>query len=162
MSVNDSKFVRHIVQRFAMGVALLFAFHGVSSAQETGGSEVVGGMIAYYGVVPSQLVGAHPPGHPEARMHGGVPSGKRSHHVIVALFDQESFERITDATVSATVAEVGLAGQTKPLEPFTVDDALTYGNYFDLTPRTLYRITVSVRAPGKAAEAKFRFDFKHQ
>ena len=160
----NTTLVDHIQQnllRFAVAAVLFLTLHGPSFGQETCGSKAVNGMIAYYAVVPSQFVGTHPPAHPEATMHGGVPSGKRSHHLIVALFEEERFERVTNADVSATVAEVGLAGRTKPLEPFTVNDALTYGNYFDFTLRTRYRITVSVRRPGKA-ETKFQFEYEHR
>lgn len=149
------------ILRLIVGAALFLALHGAALGQESDGTKFVDGMIAYYGVVPSEIIGTHPPTHPEAEMHGGVPSGKRSHHLVVALFEEERFERITDADVSATVAEVGLAGRTKQLEPFTVNDALTYGNYFDFTLRTRYLITVSVRRPGKA-EAKFQFEYEHR
>lgn len=149
------------ILRFITGVALFFALHGVAFGQDSGGSKAVDGMIAYYGVVPSEVVGTHPPTHPEATMHGGIPGGKRSHHLMVALFEEESFERITDADVSATVAEAGLAGRTKQLEPFTVNGALTYGNYFNFTLRTRYLISVSVRRAGKA-EARFQFEYEHR
>jgi hypothetical protein len=83
------------------------------------GSRVVDGMIAYFGVVPSQVVGTHDPDHPEAAMHGGVPGGPRSHHVIVSLFEQDGSPRITDAELTATVTVSNRAGRgvTKPLQP---------------------------------------------
>jgi len=49
-------------------------------------------------------------------MHGGVPRGKGVHHLIISLFDAKTRTRITDAVVTGSVPEVGLATQNRKLE----------------------------------------------
>jgi hypothetical protein len=140
---------------------LLFGFCGAAFGQKAGGSEVVDGITAYYGIVPSEIIGTHKPDHSEATMHGGIPSNKRSHHLVIALFEQKNFDRIINAEVFATVAELGLGGETKPLQAFTINDSLSYGNYFDFTRGTLYQITVLVRMPSMTEPVTFHFEYKH-
>ena len=94
-------------------------------------------------------------------MHGGVPKGKHFHHIIVALFDSKSLERVTDAKVTATVGEIGLGRKSKPLEPFTIAGALTYGNYFKFLNTTTYTIDITVKRPGSTAPIKTRFEYRH-
>lgn len=117
------------------------------------------GVVAYFGVVPSQVVGTHPPVHPEAAMHGGVPADPQAEHVIVSLFARDDNARITDARVTATVRASHRTGrgETKPLEPFVVDGQLSYGNYFDFEMHRRYRIDVAVRRPGRDAPIEFTF-----
>ena len=67
-------------------------------------------------------------------MHGGIPRSRHAYHVMVALFDAQSLQQITDADVTALVAEVGFAEEQKQLEKLTVADAVTYGNYFEIGP----------------------------
>lgn len=141
--------------------AILVSIAGASFASEPGGYKVVGGIGIYYAVLPAEMIRGHPKGHPEATMHGGVPSGKHVHHVMVALFEAKSLDRITDAEVKATVSEIGLSGKTKTLEPFTVAGALTYGNYFEMPSQTIYRIRVEVRRPGSPETIEALFEHTH-
>jgi len=142
-------------------VAILVSIAGVSFASEPGGYKVVDGTAIYFAVLPAEMIRGHPKGHPETTMHGGVPSGKHVHHVMVALFEAKSFDRITDAEVKATVSEIGLAGKTKNLEPFTVAEALTYGNYFEMPSQTIYRVKVAVRRPGSSETIEAMFEYTH-
>ena len=105
--------------------AILSSIATVSIASQPGDYIVADGIGIYYAVLPAELIQGHPKGHPEVTMHGGVPSGKHIHHVMVALFDAKSLDRITDAEVKATISEIALSGETKNLEPFTVAEALT-------------------------------------
>ncbi len=92
----------------------------------------------------------------EARMHGGVPGGKDRYHLVVALFDHETGVRITDAEVSARVTEPGMATVETRLEPMTVADALTFGNYFTMSGQTMNRISLRITTAGKGSvEADF-------
>lgn len=141
--------------------AILVSIAGASFASEPGGSKVVDGTAIYFAVLPAEMIRGHPKGHPETTMHGGVPSGKHVHHVMVALFEAKSFDRITDAEVKATVSEIGLAGKTKNLEPFTVAEALTYGNYFEMPSQTIYRVKVAVRRPGSSETIEAMFEYTH-
>ncbi len=141
--------------------AILVSIAGASFASEPGGYKVVDGTAIYFAVLPAEIIRGHPKGHPEATMHGGIPSGKHVHHVMVALFEAKSFDHITDAEVGATVSEIGLAGKTRNLEPFTVAGALTYGNYFEMPSQTIYRIRVEVRRPGSPETIEATFEYTH-
>jgi len=44
------------------------------------------GIVFHYGVVPAQVVLAHPDKHPERAMHSGA-APKGASHLVVALFD---------------------------------------------------------------------------
>lgn len=120
------------------------------------------GIAVYYAVIPAEVIRGHPTRHSEAIMHGGVPDRPHVHHVMVALFDASNLERIVNAAVTATVSEVGLVGERKKLGPFTVADALTYGNYFDLRSRTDYRIRVDMKVPRSPNARRVDFGLKHE
>lgn len=95
-------------------------------------------------------------------MHGGVPDGRHIHHVQIALFDAQTNARISDARVTVTVAEVGLAGRSAELEPFRIGDALTYGDYFEFRKRDLYRIQVRAALPADGRVVEKTFEYRHQ
>ncbi len=140
-------------------IAMLIA--NTALAADTAGQKIVDGIMLYYSVVPAELIRGYAKGQPEAAMHGGAPSGSHAHHVLVALFDKDTLERITDANVTATVQEIGLGSTEKPLEPFTIANALTYGNYFDMPTKTTYHIDVKIRRPGSQEVVDAKFDIRH-
>jgi hypothetical protein len=135
---------------------------GRAMADSHSGYLVDRGLAVYYAVIPAELIRGHPKSHPEGAMHGGIPKRPHAHHVMVALFDAKSLDRIVDAEVTATVGEIGLAGERRELEPFTVADALTYGNYFDLRPNTHYHVRVYVQRPDSEEAARLEFEFEHR
>lgn len=152
-------------QSFLNGVLAiaLAVVANVSIAAETGGhNKVVDGVAIYLGVMPAEIVQEHPEAHPERQMHRGTPSSKAYRHVVVALFDSTNGKRITDAQVTAKVAEISLAGSEKKLEPMNIADTITYGNYFPMSGAGPYRITVQIRRPGKTQPIKAVFEYRHQ
>jgi hypothetical protein len=156
--------MKHILLRILTCLApaaILVSVAGSAFASEPGGYKVVDGTVIYFAVLPAEIIRGHPKGHAEAVMHGGVPNGKHVHHVMVALFEAGSFDRITDAEVKATVSEIGFAGKTETLEPFTVAEVLTYGNYFEMPNQTIYRITVAVRRPNSPKTVEATFEYEH-
>lgn len=80
---------------------------------------------------------------------------------MVALFEADSLERITGAVVTARVAEIGMAGTEETLEPMTVSDAITYGNFFRLTSSALYKVTLEIILPGSQDVIPAEFSFRH-
>jgi hypothetical protein len=140
----------------------LLAVVAPAFAQDLTPFKIAGGLAVYLGVIPAEMIAGHPKGHAEAEMHGGVPSGRHVHHVMVAIFDAASGQRITDAVVTASVAGLGLAGTEKTLEPMTIAHAVTYGNYFDLPGRDRYRIRIEITRPGAARPVKVEFEYDHQ
>ncbi|MND01977.1 hypothetical protein D3C83_211910 [compost metagenome] len=74
------------------------------------------------------------------------------------LRDHASKAEIKDAQVEARVANL-MTGETKPLEPATVNNAFSYGNYFQMPGKDPYTVTVKVLKPG-AAPVEAKFDIK--
>lgn len=133
-----------------------------SFADESTGYVDTGGIGVYYAVLPAEMIRNYPRGSPEVRMHGGPPNGEHVHHVMVALFDDATMERIADATVTARVAEIGMTGRAKSLEPMAIAGAMTYGNYFRLANAATYRVTVDIRRPGSDGVATTAFEYRHR
>ncbi len=117
--------------------------------------QVVDGVAVYFGVMPAELVRGRPPGHPESGMHGGVPVGEN--HVMVALFDDKTGERITRAEVSAAITGPDRFRLEKKLEPMIVAGAATYGNYFNMPGPGPYRIALHIRVPGAGRDIEAVF-----
>ena len=107
----------------------------------------VDGYAIYLGIVPATIVQGHPPEHPERKMHGGAPRGRHQRHVMVAVFDAATGARIDDAVVTATVGEPGLAPVRRRLEPMAIAGAMSYGNYFALSPPGPFRIELQIVRP---------------
>ena len=67
-----------------VGVVLSSVTTGVAADDNY---KTASGLAVYLGVLPAAMIQGHPRGHPEATMHGGVPSGRHSYHIVVAVFD---------------------------------------------------------------------------
>ena len=120
------------------------------------------GLAVYLGVVPAEIVKGHPPGHPEQAMHGGAPKGPHQYHVVVAVFDSASGNRISDATVTAQVSGLGLSGSKVKLEPMEIAGTISYGGFFNLPGRDLYtvRLTIERTGAGRATVMDLRYDHR--
>lgn len=137
-------------------VGLLFAVTAVWSAH-SGYHKVVDGVSVYFAIVPAELVRGHPREHPESEMHGGVPAGES--HVMVALFDDKTGDRITRAEVTARVRGGHVATIEKRLEPMTIAGSLTYGNYFPMGGSGPYQVELRIYAPGRNKPISMRFEW---
>lgn len=140
-------------------LVLLGVLAGESLAVHSEHYKVVNGVQIYLGIIPAEMIREHGPGQAESTMHSGIPSGRRHHHVMIAVFDNNGGKRIGDAEVEATVRELGLSGQQKKLEPMVVANTITYGNYFSMTARGIYRIHIRIRLPGVVRPIKARFEY---
>ncbi|MBY0349558.1 hypothetical protein [Tabrizicola sp.] len=122
----------------------------------------VDGMLAYLGVLPAAIVRGHPRSHPEAAMHGGVPDGRHQYHVILALFDAASGDRIETAQVALTIMGLGHTGGTRlDLEPMTIANTVTWGTFVELPGKDLYEMTFEVRTEGRKDAVVFPFRYAH-
>ena len=124
--------------------------------------KTVNGIDVFYGVVPANIVQAH------IREHGATPMHRKSffardlQHLVVTLYDAKTAQRISDASVSATITPLGMNPQTKNLEVMKIDDTISYGNYFSMPPGdTRYRIAVSIKRPSDHMPAKAEFEYRH-
>ncbi len=128
------------LKKILVVVSLFFAQIGMGADSQR--HQQVDGISIYLGVIPAQLIREH------TWMHGGAADKEDSFHILVALFDAKSGERVTDATVKATVSPLGMRGETKILEPMR-NELLSYGNYFVLKQIGRYRITIEIERPGQ-------------
>ena len=114
-------------------------------------------MTAYVGVLPSELI-SHSLGQ---QAHGGTPRGRGWHHVLVALFDSKTGERITDAEVTARLEDVapGQSGE-KRLDPMLIAGSHTYGNFFMMPGRDPYSIHVKIDRHGYG-KSEVTFHYRH-
>lgn len=120
------------------------------------------GLKVDLGIVPAETIRARPEEYAEWKMHGGVPSGRSMYHVMVAIFDAKTGQRVTDAQVRARVEEVGLTSEDKKLEPMQVANAVTYGNFFRMAGQGTFRITVQIRRPGTTRAVELQFEHRHR
>jgi len=122
--------------------------------------KVIDGTEIYLGIVSAESMRAqHPKADAESKMHGGIPSGKGYYHLNISLFDSNTKAEIKDAQVEVRIA-TALTGETKKLEPVVINNTVSYGNYFRMTARDPYTITVKIRAPGAARAIEAKFDYK--
>lgn len=138
----------------------LMLWMGVAVAAEDANYKTAGGMTAYLGVVPAEMVKGPGPHSAEKPMHGRIPKGQHEFHIVVAIFDSGTDVRISDATVIAKVSGLGLSGAQKTLEPMKIADTITYGAFFNLT-RDVYTIRLTVQRPGaQAVVLDFKYDHR--
>lgn len=151
----------HLPAYLISGV-ILFAML-VTTAQASGPSnqKSVQGVSIYLGVVPASVVYDHDPEHPERKMHGGTPDSSHNEHVMVALFDEQSGERIRSAEVTAEVSRPGLQPIRKELEPMAIAGAMTFGNYFKMAEDGTYRIELIIQRKGQADSVGAVFEHEH-
>ena len=140
-------------------VLVAFAAHRAAAEPAHAFREAGGEVVFHYGVVPAQLVLAHPDKHPERQMHGGAaPSG--ASHVVVALFDAAKGERIAQAEVTATVSLLGGAAVTKRLEPMMIAAQPSFGGFFSLGAPGVYKLRFEARRPGIPGVASAQFEHR--
>lgn len=84
----------------AFGLCVLFLL-GPAAAQSEPPTR--GGVTAYLGLVPIQMVKGLPPHSAEQPMHGRVPRGAHEYQLVAAVFDVASGSRSPNATVAAQV-----------------------------------------------------------
>ena len=119
------------------------------------------GLELFFGLIPAEILRGHPLEHEEQTMHGGVPRGKGVHHLIITVFDAKTRRRITDAAVTGSITEVGMATQNRTLEAMSFGGIVSYGNYFAMSNQGPYEIVVNVRQPGNSKTATARFQYWH-
>src|SRR5690242_9701586 len=132
--------------------ALLIVFTAVAAPAY---EQVVDGVAIYFGIVPAQLVRGHPRQHPEGEMHGGPRAGEN--HIVVALFEDKSGQRITTAEIHATITGPKGFRVEKILEPMIMANAATFGNYFEMLGPGPYRIVLRIRVPGATRDLQAAF-----
>jgi hypothetical protein len=149
-----------IVAAIVAGSAVAVSGAAVQAADDY--TRSADGLTAYLGVMPAEIVKGHPPGHPEQAMHGGTPKGSHQYRVVAALFDSASGARISDATVTAQISGLGLAGSKARLEPMEIAGTISYGGFFNLPGRDLYTVRLIIERPGAARAIDLTFKYDHR
>lgn len=129
---------------------IIIAVSAPASARHTAQHETVDGLEVYIGLLPAPMIERFPKGSVEGRMHGGISGSARRYHLVAAIFDGSTGQRIERADVKAAVAPLGLGGANKHLEPMTIQGAASYGQYFDIPTDGQYVVTVTVRRAHQA------------
>ncbi len=137
-----------------LAAATAFAVSAHAGAAHNPQHATADGLEIYYGVLPAAMVRGH------EKEHGGKPQTSRDFHVVVTLFDRATGRRITEAKVAVRIAEVGLVGEEKSLEPMKVNEAMSFGNYFRMSGPGPHRIELSIRLPGAHRPIQARFEHR--
>lgn len=93
-------------------------------------------------------------------MHGGVPEGRGQKHLVLALFDAASGDRIETATVAVTVEGFGhVAGTRRDLDPMLIAGTVTWGTFVELRDQEKYQLVFNVVLPGRPGSLSFPFTY---
>jgi hypothetical protein len=155
--------VRIRAHAWMLTMTLLWGVGGLhaASAADSAYHRQVDGLSIYLGVLPAALVERRHPG-TEIAGHGRSPRGHQVYHLMVAVFDEESGERVEDLDVEARVIPLGGPAVSRPLEPMTIGDTVTYGNYFDMAAPGPHEVRVSLLRPGRARPSIVEFPYDHR
>lgn len=151
---------RRTVTALLAGLFIAVGPSTVTHARGTDQSATAGGVTVYLGVVPAEIVkGLAAGGTTERPMHGHIPKGAHEYHVMAAVFDATTGERVSDAKVTAQISGLGLSGSSKPLEPMQIAGTTTYGAFFDLPGFDIYAVKLTVERGGaKPVTLDFKYD----
>ena len=119
------------------------------------------GLAVYMGVMPAELLRAKAGTDHVTTMHGGLPRGTGSHHVVISIVDERTQRQLADAVVEATVGSPGLAETRRVLEPMRIGDTTTYGNYFPMSSKGPFTVRVTIRRPGENHATELQFNYVH-
>jgi cytochrome c5 len=130
------------------------------AAASDGSHKRVEDMDVYLGVLPAEsLRTRHAGSDAEKKMYGGIPSGSGYFLVNITLRDASTKAEIKDAQIEARVANL-MTGETKKLEVASINNTVSYGNYFQMPGRDPYTVVLQIRKPGAARAIEARFDLK--
>jgi hypothetical protein len=134
-----------------------------SLASANDGYQTANGVAVYLGIMPASLVRGHPSDHEEGVMHDGAPSGPHQQHIVVAVFDSETSDRIENAEIVATISSLGHVRHERiELEPMSIADTSTYGAYANFPGRNRYEIALSISLPDRTRPVEVTFSSDHQ
>lgn len=139
-----------------LGVVLAGLPREAGAVHQEGTFRQAGNLAVYLVVIPSAVVRGHPPEHRGQGMHGGPPPDPYAHHLIVAVFEVATGERVTDAAVTAIVHGLhhrlpeDMPRERIAMEPMSVGGAPAYGGFATLPARAQFSIEVEVVRPRAA------------
>lgn len=147
-----------------MVVGLLTLASSGAYADQLNRSVTKSDLTVHFGIVPAEKARSVDRGTSEPVEPASAP-GLSSYHLVVALFDKATGERISDATMNATVTGPGPKSrsrtQVKPLQEVKANGMVTYGNYFDMPWRGRYRIDLSITRKDSSRPTNVRLTYDH-
>ena len=160
--LTDSELRGAIVYMFNPGASAAKAAAPALPAPSGPNYRTAAGIEVFLGVMSAASIrDQYPKGSKESLMHGGIPSGRGYYHVNVSLFDAKTRAVITDAKVEASAKEPVSGGGAKALELVTLNNVVSYGNYFRMPGTNPYTITVKITRPGMARPVEVKFEHRH-
>ncbi len=102
--------------RHTANAGLLLAFSTLSAAAATEYEKHADGFAVYMGVLPAQVLRGNADASHLATMHGGLPTGSGSHHLVIAIYDERTQRQVEGADVMADVTPLGLGPTRRKLE----------------------------------------------
>lgn len=154
-NLTDAELRSAVIYMFNPAGTLSKDSSAAPTTEPEGRYKVIRGVVIYLGIVPVKSMREQ-----DTALHGGAPSGKDYYYANVSLLDHKTNDRITDAQVELTVKDPIRGGKTKGLEILAINEAISYGNYIQLTGWDTYSITVHIRRPGMSPAIDANFDFK--
>jgi len=160
--LTDSELRGAIVYMFNPGAAAAGKAAPALPAPSGPNYRMADGIEIYLGIVSAAAMREqYPKDSKERSMHGGIPSGRAYYHVNVSLFDAKTRAAITDARVEASAREPLSGGDTRNLELVTLNNVMSYGNYFRMPGTNPYTITVRITRPGMSRPVEVKFEHRH-
>lgn len=131
-----------------------FFLGAVAQAGDYTAPKVIDGIEIHLGIVPANVALKDP----VVSKHGNKSHG--SHHLLVALTDPTNGARVSAAEVRARVAELGLNGEERQLDPLTMSPSkVSFGNFFLMNGLGPFQIILKIRRSPEAAPIEARFDY---
>ena len=138
---------------------LLFGLSLAQAAQAGEQKLKVDDMQLFYGIVPAESANKQA-GMDKSHAHGRWWMNKHLRHLVVALFDARGEQRVPDATIDVVVTPLGMAAESRRLDPLHVNGTLSYCNFFEFMPGSgPYRVVLSIARPNRPM-SKVAFDYR--
>ncbi len=131
---------------------------GAATAQAHAARQVVDGLVFHYGLVPAEIVLAHPDSHAERQLHGGGSRGES--HLVLALFDERQKIRLVQAEVTVQISRAEVVVASMPLQPMTIRGQPGFGGFVSVGAAGVYTIRFDVRLPGASSVSTAAFEYR--
>lgn len=120
------------------------------------------GLLIYYGVLPAELVAPRDLDVPGTHMKPSSARGAGAHHLVIALFEEATGKRLSQANVQARVEPLGGAVEAKTLEPMQIAGTVTFGNFFRMDADIPYVIHLRIRRDdGNSPDVEVALPYRH-
>lgn len=120
--------------------------------------KLIEGIDVYLGVLAAEAMRTRHAG-ADSKTQRQIPSGKGYYYVSVVLRDGSTKAEIKDAQIEARVANL-MNGETRKLEVASINNAVSYGNYFQMPGKDPYTVTLQIRKAGAARAIEAKFDLR--